>query len=817
MDKIDNLKVRLESLVLEKFSFKKTIFVFLLFISILLLNVSMISPNLFDNVSSNSEELLNTIQLVTILYLIVYSFYSSLQKVDIIRIGLSYFVYFLISYFLFLTRNLNNPDFLVKDWQENYLIQLHTLYIVLIIVSPIILRIARPNRRRTVNSEWLINGVVATIIVNDQQFIEIFKEMIIFRDRLEISYLIQEVGFFKNLIVCLFLFGTISHVVSKSLFHLRQRKIDLPVIVSSSLLFALIFNYYLQAGVKYEGELLGRFIFPGATSYQIMVLFFFSLICYILINRFLLASIFLTLVSVMISIANTIKFQMRGEPLLVTDFTWLKETKLVLSFIDQEIVKWIIIGTIGIVLLQFLLRKTFLNQSIIRNKYIRLLIFLVCCSFFWSIYTIFSNKIDNKVQEGIPIVSKLSNWYDIDWFGSATNARYRSLMYVWTKQLTTEVMIEPENYSKDMIDSIYTKYKNRADIINQNRNSNIADQTIIFILSESFADPSRLEGISLSQDVIPNIRQIKASTTSGLMSSEFYGGGTANLELQTLTGLPYTNYSPLVSIISTEVLPKMKYIPTLSDWFDGGSRYILHPQEATNYNRYQIYTSLGFEHLVFMSGSQETFSNPVAEGVSVSDQTVYNNIIERLDTTKSQFFSAITMQNHAPWIKDSPEFIKGMGNDFTSTEVDNLTSYARLLYFTDMATIEFLNTLQHIDKQITVVFYGDHLPGFYPSNVFINHPESQYQTDYFIWSNYETEPLSYPQVKASDFNALLFEHTNSKVSPYYALLTDVLHTHVTLSEEEKSAIEMYLKLIQYDISVGKGYIKQYDDFFDLLI
>lgn len=49
------------------------------------------------------------------------------------------------------------------------------------------------------------------------------------------------------------------------------------------------------------------------------------------------------------------------------------------------------------------------------------------------------------------------------------------------------------------------------------------------------------------------------------MISDFYGGGTANMEIQALTGLSYSNLSPSVSVMNTEVLPKMSYIPSISD------------------------------------------------------------------------------------------------------------------------------------------------------------------------------------------------------------------------------------------------------------
>ncbi len=83
---------------------------------------------------------------------------------------------------------------------------------------------------------------------------------------------------------------------------------------------------------------------------------------------------------------------------------------------------------------------------------------------------------------------------------------------------------------------------------------------------------------------------------------------------------------------------------------------------------------------------------------------------------------------------------------------------------------------------------------------------------YFIWSNYETEKLSYPSVTSSDFPALVLKQTNSKVSPYYALLTDILEAENQSSEDFES-LSSDLKIIQYDLTLGKNYITKIDENF----
>ena len=91
---------------------------------------------------------------------------------------------------------------------------------------------------------------------------------------------------------------------------------------------------------------------------------------------------------------------------------------------------------------------------------------------------------------------------------------------------------------------------------------------------------------------------------------------------------------------------------------------------------------------------------------------------------------------------------------------------------------------------------------------------SKYETDYFIWSNFETEKLNYPLVTSSNFPALLLDVTNSKVSPYYALLTKVLDESVLVDKaltKEQEEIKKELAIIQYDITLGKGYIMKKDN------
>ena len=44
--------------------------------------------------------------------------------------------------------------------------------------------------------------------------------------------------------------------------------------------------------------------------------------------------------------------------------------------------------------------------------------------------------------------------------------------------------------------------------INKERSNYLNDQTVIYILSESFSDPRKVEGVELTENPIPNIENI---------------------------------------------------------------------------------------------------------------------------------------------------------------------------------------------------------------------------------------------------------------------------------------------------------------------
>lgn len=803
--------------------------IFLFYINFYLVN-SYVLKGATSDLSLGFQSSLHFSLIAYILSIVGISFYlvKDLSKTFFIKLVSGYFIYQIVSYFILVTRNLNNEKFKVWDLIKNHFFQPNFLVTLLIIIgiSGVLYFLIQKNRYLAFIEDYLqdydskntiLFGFLASFVVNDRQMLKIFKELIssYLSDNDYIHFIIH---LSSNLALTLMVMGVVSYFVINAYQAIVTNSPTPSLMITVSFALATIFNYTLQLGVRSDETLLDKFIFPGATAYQIIALTCLFLIIYLVFNRFLSATFLIIVTGVIISVVNNIKEGLRSEPLLITDFVWLKEISLLTSFVDKSVIIYIVLGVIATLGVYILLRKRILPGKIFNIKRLRFSFLGALIGLGVFNFIVFRNETDSRIIENVPIISKLNNGIDINWMGFSTNASYKSLMYVWTKQLTKSVMETPDGYSEERIEEIAKKYRQEASVINVSRANNIADQTVIFILSESFADPSRVPGVTLSENPIPKITQIKAEYTSGLMISDFYGGGTANMEMQALLGIPYSNLSSSVSSFTTEVIPKMLYLPSISNNFNDEDKYIVHLDNAKNYSRNTVYERMHFDTFIAESGSDYKPKKVVINDGNASDTSSYNVILDYLNTSKNQLFQLITIQNHLPWGKDEPANLNGYGMGFTDVENTILSRYIRDLRDTDYMTANFLEELSKVNKKITVVFYGDHLPGLYPDKIFANN-NSKYETDYFIWSNFETEKLNYPLVTSSNFPALLLDVTNSKVSPYYALLTKVLDESVLVDKaltKEQEEIKKELAIIQYDITLGKGYIMKKDkSFFEL--
>lgn len=601
----------------------------------------------------------------------------------------------------------------------------------------------------------------------------------------------------------------------------------------------------------------GNFVFV----LNVILVALLYLMLLMLFNRFWTASIVILAVGIIVAAIEHFKVEIRYEAILPADLGFLgSNTGNMLTFIPAgaHVTILVALGAFAILLALILVLRHFDGRKgrMIRTDNLSLnltsrLILLLLPILVFALYCIHVSTTDSLANKFSRALGDTPSMWD-----SVYDAQRNGPLVAFTRQLNPKIMDKPSNYSEETMKKVAARYQKEAETINASRTNNLTDSTVVYVLSESFSDPSRVPGLKTNKDSMPNIRKIKAGTTSGLMLSSGYGGGTANLEYMGLSGLSMANFESSLSSPYQQLVPSQHWTPTINQlWGAPVNSLGYHPYESSMYSRATNYKKFGFSHFYTLTGPDVIkYQDKIDESPYVSDKSSYDSALEGIKSGKTnKFIQIITMQNHMPyheWYENNDYTAESTtGTPLGDDEQQSIETYQKGVEITDQATQEFLNELDALDKPVTVVFYGDHLPGIYSSaSEDDNNSLALHLTDYFIWSN---KASSSQGNKASDaaysspnfFVAQAADHMNAKVSPYLAFLTE-MHSKIAAMEppvvnkiqgwdripegqniyldqngnpmstddfdkETKQLLADY-KLIQYDITAGKNYLKDTD-------
>ena len=612
-------------------------------------------------------------------------------------------------------------------------------------------------------------------------------------------------------------------------------------------------------------------MFTSANFVAVLNLILWGVLYVILLmltNRFWVATPIFLAVTFIVAVIEHFKVSIRYEAILPSDLNFLKaDAGNLMSFMPSG-AQWTILIAVAafaafVALFVFLNRLDARHGRLFRgsdkqsrsvNAIARLLLILLPGLFF-TLYSMQVSTVGSWAKTFATVMGDKPSMWD-----SVYDAQRNGPLVAFTRQLNPKVMVKPDDYSEETMKQVAARYEKAAKKINAKRSANMTDSTVIYVLSESFSDPSRVPGLKVNKDSIPNIRKIKQNTTSGLMLSSGYGGGTANLEYMGLSGLSMANFDSSLTSPYQQLVPSEHWTPTINQMWGASKNSIgLHPYESSMYSRATNYKKFGFSHFYTLTGPDViSHQDKIDDSPYVSDEATYQSTLEEVRKTKSnQFLQVITMQNHMPyhdWYKHNDfKASSTTGKPLKDDEKESIETYQKGASLTDGATAGFLSELDKLDKPVTVVFYGDHLPGIYSSaSADDDNSLALHQTDYFIWSNKAsgTQGNKIDNAEYSSpnfFVAQAAEHMDAKVSPYLAFLTE-MHSKISAMEppvvnniqgwdripegqniylnskgepmaeddfdaETKQLLADY-RLIQYDITTGKNYLKD-TSFMDL--
>lgn len=262
----------------------------------------------------------------------------------------------------------------------------------------------------------------------------------------------------------------------------------------------------------------------------------------------------------------------------------------------------------------------------------------------------------------------------------------------------------PEAYSAGAINNIEVNRISGAALNNRQQ------PDIIVVMSESFWDPTRLPGVNFNTDPIPTVRKFQ----SGHVFSPEFGGMTANVEFEALTGFSK-------AFLPTGSIPYQQYIrgsvPSLASFFkeQGYATRAVHPFRAFFWNRGNVYQHLGFD--AFMS--EETMPELEKSGTLASDDAMVSEMIKEAESIEQPFFFfAVSLQGHGPYAAsrypDSKLEVTGHAPEHAR---EAIKAFAQGASEADASLLRLMKWAKSRERETILVFFGDHLPPLGPAYV----------------------------------------------------------------------------------------------------
>ncbi|MBW4083415.1 LTA synthase family protein [Paenibacillus sp. S150] len=412
------------------------------------------------------------------------------------------------------------------------------------------------------------------------------------------------------------------------------------------------------------------------------------------------------------------------------------------------------------------------------------------------------------------------NYQNIFW-NQKVNYSQNGFVFAFTGNLRQKLLEKPEGYSREAVEAVAAKYSALPD--NSSAQSAAEQPNILFMMDEAFFDPTRLPGLQLSEDPLKFIRREEGATPAGFLLSPEFGGNTANVEFEALTGMSMYFLGD-GSIPYQQRLVKMSSLPSIVSILKakGYLTLAVHPFDETFYNRNRVYPVLGFDRFTSEKDLQD--AERITPDGYISDKAAVQEAVRELKAAAVPVFvHLVTMQNHFPFTKglNGPNTIAVQG--VQAAWKDELETYVQNTKLTDEALSYLQQELKTLERPTIAVFWGDHLPalsaGIYTEAGWDENPRLKHETKLMILANFDigNEPLG--TISPAYLGPTVFKLSGQTLPPFYKMLEQVqaqlpgLSKNVligasgepaSLTSGQQELLADY-RMVEYDLLEGEGY------------
>lgn len=557
--------------------------------------------------------------------------------------------------------------------------------------------------------------------------------------------------------------------------YLNSNIVKICIAFMTTILFVFCFEEYFFYCNIHDAIVISKIhLFIETLLFIFIYIFFISIF-----KRSFIAHLIISISLFTFSIVNQLTIAYTNSPILFSDFLFLSSISEISSILGNTLfdkINTLITPTIYYLLISILLNITSymvdfrINGKIFRYSYI------TC----FLIFIIVLLKPSYKIKTYI-----LNNFFNAD--NRKDYARYTDnilyfsntgiLLGMYSVYLEN-IIYRPKDYNEKYIQEI-------LDNVNNNNDTSFGTPNIIVVFAESFWNIDKINEIEFDKNILEEYNNLKKEGIYFEMISPSFGGISANVEFEFLTGANLMYFGK-------------GYIPYMQLYTN--SKYYSNPSiinELKNNNYYTKIVTYNVSKKLFNCGNfykyikvdnvefNEKVDKKNQKGNNASDEYVINNIIEefkRKEKGKKEFYMTLTMQGHMPYnIKKYDKYdIKLIKSPFDKTINNEITSYAQGLYDMDKQLSKLYNFIQEYDEPTIIVFYGDHLPysnlidqaNYFNTDDSLINTFRKYNTESLILANFPIEEKNYKYIGPDLLSSYILNRMDINISKYYKWLDE---------------------------------------------
>ncbi|MGG1515296.1 LTA synthase family protein [Paenibacillus oryzisoli] len=389
--------------------------------------------------------------------------------------------------------------------------------------------------------------------------------------------------------------------------------------------------------------------------------------------------------------------------------------------------------------------------------------------------------------------------------------------YALATVLNTKVMFSDkrEGYDDKAIEAIVSHTPEPP--VKAGDSPNSIKPNVIVILSESFWDPTQIQGATFSADPIPFFHKLQRTGSSGTMLSPQYGGGTANVEFEVLTGNSM-RFLPQGSVAYNQYISNE--VDSLASIYarQGYTSTAISPFYNWYFNSDKVYQDFGFSKYIPIEYFKPNYSGPY-----IADSEVAANIIKSTEQSDgADFVFANTMENHFHYYPGKfPKNTFDVTGDFSPSSKGMLETLAQGINGADRMLQQLVEYYEKKGEPTIIAFWGDHLPALgddyatYIDTKYISGKDDpdflkkMYSVPLVVWNNFDTRK-DHLDISPNYLGPYLIELSKQQGNYYTSFLSQLqkkipvippkdYYTKMNINENDLKDYET----LQYDVLFGE--------------